>query len=102
MSEMNLPMPNRWLAIRGKVSAYIHLGKLHIYQIFLPLPVLWTLLPRDVALSFDGAGIVALVLLSVMGVVGAGLALDDVTGKRNGVDELAYASAEKLRHRKEK
>jgi 1,4-dihydroxy-2-naphthoate polyprenyltransferase len=102
MDKARLPMQGLWLSTRGKASAYVRLGKLDIYQIFLPLPLVWSLLPYNVASSLYGIGIVILVLLSVMGVVAAALALDDVTGKRNGVDELAYAGSEKLRGTKMK
>jgi 1,4-dihydroxy-2-naphthoate polyprenyltransferase len=85
-----------WERAVSKMSAYARLGKLNIWQIYLTLPVAWTLLPRSVAFSPHGMVTILLFLLCVVGVVSAALALDDVVGYRIGMDEVTYGSTEEL------
>lgn len=80
----------------SRLSAYARLGKLNIWQIYLTLPVAWTLLPLSIALSPRGIATILLFLLCVVGVVSAALALDDVVGYRIGMDEVTYGSTEEL------
>jgi 1,4-dihydroxy-2-naphthoate polyprenyltransferase len=79
-----------------RASAYARLGKLHLWQMFLTIPVAWTLLPRHVALSRTGLVTMALFLVCVVGNVSAALALDDVVGARIGMDRVTYGSTEQL------
>jgi 1,4-dihydroxy-2-naphthoate polyprenyltransferase len=79
-----------------QVSAYIRLGKLNIWQIYVTVVIAWTLLPRAVAFSPHAILTTLLFLVCVVGVVSAGLALDDVVGYRIGMDKVTYGSTEEM------
>lgn len=74
----------------SKAGAYARLAKLDIFDYYLGLLVVWSLLPAELLL--DGRVLVTLVLflLSEICVVAAAVAFDDVTGYRDGSDPINY------------
>lgn len=71
--------------------AYVQLAKLDIVDYYLGVLVVWALLPA--ALRFDGPvlGTIAVFLLGEVFVIAAMVALDDLTGYRDGSDIANYA-----------
>ncbi|MBW4718444.1 UbiA family prenyltransferase [Saccharothrix obliqua] len=87
------------LAAPGRARAYARLAKLDIVDYYLGVLVVWALLPAD--LRFDGRvlAVAALFLVGEVLVMAAMVALDDVTGFRDGSDRANYgpdAPARKL------
>lgn len=77
-------------AWRPKAGAYARLAKLDIFDYYVGLLVVWSLLPTGARL--DGRVLVTLTLflLSEVCTVAATVAFDDVTGYRDGSDAVNY------------
>ena len=75
---------------RATVAAYARLGKLDIIDYYLSAGLAWTLLPA--AARVNGRALVTLLLFLVAEVflVAAMVALDDITGYRDGSDAANY------------
>lgn len=86
----------------GKARAYVRLAKLDVIDYYLGLLVVWTLLPP--ADRFGGAapGVLGLFLLGEVLVVAAMVALDDLTGYRDGSDVTNYGPDAPVRRRARK
>ncbi|GAA0272615.1 hypothetical protein GCM10009527_081310 [Actinomadura nitritigenes] len=76
----------------GDLAAYARLAKLDIYDYYLGLLVVWTLLASGVRWKPQTFGLLALVLLAEVVVVAAMVGFDDVTGYRDGSDAANYGS----------
>jgi 1,4-dihydroxy-2-naphthoate polyprenyltransferase len=75
--------------------AYVELGKLKIFELWLGVLLTWSLLPS--AYSSDPTALALLIcaLVIEMGTTSAALALDDVTGFRDGVDAANHADSDR-------
>jgi 1,4-dihydroxy-2-naphthoate octaprenyltransferase len=85
MSQAVAAVPSRASA-KQKLIAFIQLGKLQIVELWLGVPIAWTLLTpahRTGARTWMVLGLAALIEI---GTTSAALALDDVSGYRDGVD----------------
>lgn len=76
---------------RERAIAYAQLTKLHQFGVFLSVPLVWSLLPSSLATDAQSLAILALALVTVVGVRTAESALDDVAGLRDGIDAATYA-----------
>jgi 1,4-dihydroxy-2-naphthoate octaprenyltransferase len=74
----------------GRARAYARLAKLDIVDYYLGLLVVWTLLPPAARLDGSVLRVLGLFLLGEVLVVAAMVALDDVTGYRDGSDAANY------------
>lgn len=84
----------------GKFVAFVQLGKLRIVELWVGLPLAWSLLtaPQDgLAASFV---LLALALLAIVCTIAAALALDDVGGLRDGIDLANHGAAGRYAVRK--
>lgn len=79
-------------SVRRTVAAYARLAKLDIYDYYLGLPLVWTLLPPSARREPGDLGLLALILLAEIVVVAAMVGFDDVTGHRDGSDAANYGS----------
>ncbi|WP_326699901.1 UbiA family prenyltransferase [Streptomyces sp. NBC_01754] len=84
----------------GKSQSYRRLGKLDVFDYYLSAPVVLAaiLLPLS-GLSGRGVGTLALLLLGQVLVIMAMVALDDVTGYRDGSDLANYGPDHPLRNK---
>lgn len=87
-------------SLRERLVAYKDLAKLDFYDVYLSVPLAWTLLgtPTD-ARAFV---LLALMLVFNLGYLMAACALDDVQGIRDGIDTVNYDASATLRKRKRK
>ncbi|MFC0598360.1 UbiA family prenyltransferase [Streptomyces palmae] len=76
--------------VRGRLRAYVRLGKLSFYDYYLSAFLVWCALPG--AALWEGRTFAVLLLYTAgyVGVVAATVALDDVTGIRDGSDARNY------------
>lgn len=74
------------------LAAYARLGKLDIYDYYLGLPLVWTLLAPSARWEAGTLGLLLLVLLAEGAVVAAMVGFDDITGYRDGSDAANYGS----------
>lgn len=89
-------------APRAKARAYVRLAKLDIFDYYLGLLIVWSLLPAAERLDARGLRTLAVFLVSEVCVAAATVAFDDVTGYRDGSDAANYgpdAPARKLRRK---
>jgi 1,4-dihydroxy-2-naphthoate polyprenyltransferase len=89
--------PMRRPGVLTRVWAYGRLGKVWMYYHWIPVLVAWALLPPELAGDGRMIGALLLFVLAVIAAASAGGALDDVKGKRDGIDDATYGSAEDLR-----
>lgn len=73
-----------------KVRAYVRLAKLDIFDYYLGLLVVWSLLPVQAWFEGRVLATLALFLLAEVCTVAATVAFDDVTGYRDGSDAFNY------------
>jgi 1,4-dihydroxy-2-naphthoate octaprenyltransferase len=78
--------------VRRTVAAYARLAKLDVYDYYIGLPLVWTLLPPAARRDPGDLGLLTLILLAEVAVVGAMVGFDDVTGYRDGSDAANYGS----------
>ncbi|WEV25372.1 UbiA family prenyltransferase [Streptomyces sp. 71268] len=76
---------------KDRLSAFVKLGKLSFYDYYLSAFIVWAALPG--ALTWDGTtfAVILLYIAGYVGVVAATVALDDVTGIRDGSDARNYS-----------
>jgi 1,4-dihydroxy-2-naphthoate polyprenyltransferase len=87
---------------RGTLRAYARLAKLDIFDYYLGLLIVWSLLPAADRLDVQSLLTLAVFLAAQLCVVAATVAFDDVTGYRDGSDAANYgpdAPARKLRRK---
>jgi 1,4-dihydroxy-2-naphthoate polyprenyltransferase len=87
---------------RAKVRAYARLAKLDIFDYYLGLLVVWSLLPAADRFDTRSLGTLVVFLIGEVCVVAATVAFDDVTGYRDGSDAANYgpdSPARKLRRK---
>ncbi|MGH3972415.1 MAG: UbiA family prenyltransferase [Pseudonocardiaceae bacterium] len=87
---------------RAKARAYARLAKLDIFDYYLGLLIVWSLLPAADRLDARSLLTLAVFLVAELCVVAATVAFDDVTGYRDGSDAANYgpnAPARKLRRK---
>lgn len=87
---------------RATVRAYARLAKLDIFDYYLGLVVVWSLLPAADRLDTRSLLTLAVFLIAEVCVCAATVAFDDVTGYRDGSDAANYgpdAPARKLRRK---
>jgi 1,4-dihydroxy-2-naphthoate polyprenyltransferase len=76
---------------RTRVGAYARLANLYFYDYYLCVLVVWALLAPSVRLDGRTLATMTLVVLGWVGVVGATVTFDDVTGYRDGSDDRNYS-----------
>ncbi|MGH3693827.1 MAG: UbiA family prenyltransferase [Pseudonocardiaceae bacterium] len=87
---------------RTKLRAYARLAKLDIFDYYLGLLIVWSLLPAADRLDARSLLTLAIFLVAEVCVCAAAVAFDDVTGYRDGSDAANYgpdAPARKLRRK---
>jgi 1,4-dihydroxy-2-naphthoate polyprenyltransferase len=87
---------------RAKMRAYARLAKLDIFDYYLGLLVVWSLLPAAARLDTRSLLTLAVFLVGEVCICAAAVAFDDVTGYRDGSDAANYgpdAPARKLRRK---
>ncbi|WP_433213090.1 UbiA family prenyltransferase [Microtetraspora malaysiensis] len=77
---------------RGGLAAYARLAKLDIYDYYIGLPLVWSLLAPADRWRPEHAALLALILLAEVVVVAAMVGFDDITGFRDGSDAANYGS----------
>jgi 1,4-dihydroxy-2-naphthoate octaprenyltransferase len=83
---------------RRQASAYFRLGKFQIYEHWLPVLVAWSALENRLLGDLPVLATLLLVGLTAACIAGAGSALDDVQGIRDGIDLLTYHPSETERN----
>ncbi|MFW6640948.1 UbiA family prenyltransferase [Nocardiopsis algeriensis] len=78
--------------VRGRLAAYARLAKLDIVDYYIGLPLVLAMLAPALRWEPSTLGLLLLVLLAEVAVVAAMVALDDVTGHRDGSDAANYGS----------
>lgn len=81
-----------------QASAYFRLGKFQIYEHWLPVIVAWSALENRLLGDVPVLATLLLVGLTAACIAGAGSALDDVQGIRDGIDLLTYQPSETERN----
>jgi 1,4-dihydroxy-2-naphthoate octaprenyltransferase len=84
----------------GRIQAFIELGKLRVVEMWLGAPLAWSLWDRDLALSGRGLALLVLSVLTAVGISAAALALDDVTGTKDGLDDNNHGAGHRAAVRK--
>lgn len=76
---------------KDRLNAYVKLGKLSFYDYYLSAFIVWVALPG--AQTWDGTtfAVLLMYIAGYVGVVAATVALDDVTGIRDGSDARNYS-----------
>ena len=77
------------------LAAVIEVGKLNIYDLWLGIPLAWSLLDPAEATEPRTWWILALALVLKAGTSSAALALDDVAGLRDGVDTANHGDTDR-------
>jgi len=75
--------------------AYVELGKLKIFELWLGVLLAWSLLPPSYSSDPTALALLACALVIEMGTTAAALALDDVTGFRDGVDVANHTDSDR-------
>lgn len=76
-------------------SAVVEVGKLNIYDLWLGIPLAWSLLDPAQATELRTWWILGLALVIKAGTSSAALALDDVAGLRDGVDAANHGDTDR-------
>lgn len=92
MSDQTVERQASGATVRDTLAAYVRLAKLDIYDYYIGLPLVWTLLPFSVRGEPHTLGLLALILLAEVVVVAAMVGFDDITGYRDGSDAANYSS----------
>jgi len=79
----------------ASLPAFVELGKLKIFELWLGIALTWSLLSEDSASSGRTLALLGCALLIEAGTTSAALALDDVTGYRDGVDSSNHADSDR-------
>ncbi len=82
--------------VRGdgaKVQAFAALGKLRIFELWAGVPLAWSLLVSSDPMNSHAYVLLGLVLVMEVATVATALALDDVAGKRDGIDLANHGAA---------
>ena len=77
---------------RLRAGAYARLAKLDVFDYYLAVPVVWAFLPPEWRTDGRTLLVLALCLIGAVAVLAAGVALDDVTGYRDGSDAANYGA----------
>ncbi|WP_030917178.1 UbiA family prenyltransferase [Streptosporangium amethystogenes] len=77
---------------RGTLVAYARLAKLDVYDYYLGLPLVWTLLAPAGRWEPGVIGLLVLIVLAEIAVVAAMVGFDDITGYRDGSDAANYGA----------
>lgn len=80
--------------LREHLGVYSRLGKLAFFDYYLSALIVWTLLPPAERMRTDTVMTLAVMSLGWVGVVVATVAFDDVTGYRDGSDQVNYDPAQ--------
>jgi 1,4-dihydroxy-2-naphthoate octaprenyltransferase len=80
-----------------RLGAFARLGKVQVWQHWYGIPVVWSLLPAQQAASPRVIAMLALMLVSIISVMAATAAFDDVSGWRDGTDEANYRLSNPVR-----
>lgn len=83
--------------VAAKARAYVRLAKLDIFDYYLSVLVVWSLLAGAARLDVQNLFTLAAVLLGQVFVAAAAVAFDDVTGYRDGSDAANYGPDASLR-----
>ncbi|WP_197287857.1 UbiA family prenyltransferase [Streptomyces apocyni] len=86
--------------VRNKVRVFMELGKLRVVEMWLGAPLAWSLWDRDFAFSGRGLALLVLAVVTAIGISAAALALDDVTGATDGLDENNHGGGHRAAVRK--
>lgn len=99
MTQQDRPAASASRLDAAKARAYARLAKLDVFDYYLGLVVVWSLLPAEARLDGRVLATLALFLLSEVLTIAATVAFDDVTGYHDGSDAANYgpdAPARKL------
>lgn len=77
---------------RGTLAAYARLAKLDVYDYYIGLPLVWTLLAPSSRWEPGVIGLLVLIALAEVAVVAAMVGFDDITGYRDGSDAANYGA----------
>jgi 1,4-dihydroxy-2-naphthoate octaprenyltransferase len=77
----------------AKAGAYGKLAKVEFWDYYLSVIIVWSLVPAGERFSARVAGLLLLVVLSQVCLFAAVVAFDDITGYRDGSDQLNYRGA---------
>lgn len=77
------------------IAAFIELGKLNVFDLWLGILVAWTLLSREQAFESRTLALIVLVLIVKAASSSAALALDDVAGMRDGLDVKNHGDSDR-------
>jgi 1,4-dihydroxy-2-naphthoate polyprenyltransferase len=75
-----------------RLQVYLRLAKVDVPDLWVGVPLAWSLLPRAVASEPRTILLLALFLTAVVSATTAAVALDDVQGSRDGTDGFNYRS----------
>jgi 4-hydroxybenzoate polyprenyltransferase len=78
-----------------RFGLYVEVGKLKIFELWLGIPLAWSLLSPEQRIAPVTLLIMAMALLVIAGTAAASLSLDDVAGLRDGVDIANHADTDR-------
>jgi 1,4-dihydroxy-2-naphthoate polyprenyltransferase len=78
-----------------RFGLYVEVGKLKIFELWLGIPIAWSLLSAEQRGAPETLLIMAMALLVIAGTAAASLSLDDVAGLRDGVDLANHADTDR-------
>lgn len=78
-----------------RLAAYSDLGKLKIFELWLGVALAWSLLPSGIATSGQALALLTCALLIEVAMTSSALALDDVTGFRDGLDASNHSDTDR-------
>jgi 1,4-dihydroxy-2-naphthoate octaprenyltransferase len=80
---------------RAKLAAFVELGKLRIFELWLGVPLAWSLLTPTQRGEATTWVVLVLAVVVEMGTTSSALALDDVAGFRDGVDAANHQDTDR-------
>jgi 1,4-dihydroxy-2-naphthoate octaprenyltransferase len=80
---------------RRKLAAFAELGKLRIVELWFGVPLAWSLLAPALRESSNSVLVLVLAVFVEGGTISAALALDDVSGFRDGVDAANHGDTDR-------
>ena len=97
MRQLAAPLLAERGQVASRVSAYLRLGKVQVWQHWYGVAVAWSLLPHTLVMASRTLLTLLLMLVAIIGVMAATAAFDDVTGYRDGTDERNYRQSTPVR-----
>jgi 1,4-dihydroxy-2-naphthoate polyprenyltransferase len=81
--------------LAARAQLYVEVGKLKIFELWLGIPLAWSLLAAEHRIEPRPILLLVMTLFVIAGTASASLSLDDVAGLRDGVDVANHADTDR-------